>query len=93
MVVRFRPKGRTITAHLTGGVSEEQVTGEVTGEVGRLLRATQGEMTRMELQSALVLKHEDHFREAYLVPALQAGLLEMTVPDKPRSRLQKYRLT
>ena len=32
-------------------------------------------------------------RDNYLIPALQAGLIEMTVPDKPNSRLQKYRLT
>ena len=50
-------------------------------------------MKRTEIQQALGLKHEDHFRAAYLVPALEAGLIEMTIPDKPRSRLQKYRLT
>lgn len=50
-------------------------------------------MLRRELQNALGLKHEDHFREAYLVPALNAGLVEMTIPDKPRSSKQRYRLT
>ena len=49
--------------------------------------------TRQHLQEALGLKHEDHFRKAYLSPALQAGLIEMTIPDKPRSRNQRYRLT
>lgn len=70
-----------------------EVTGEVTGEVIKLLGAMKGEMKRTEMQSALTLKHEDHFREAYLRPALDAGFIEMTIPDKPRSRLQKYRLT
>ena len=66
---------------------------EVTGEVGRLLAAMAGEMKRTELQEALALKHEEHFREAYLTPTLQLGLVEMTIPDKPKSRLQKYRIT
>ena len=77
-----RPMGRVTT----------EVTGEVTGEV-RLLQVIAGEMTRQHLQEALGLKHEDHFRKAYLLPALQAGLIEMTIPDKPRSRNQRYRLT
>ena len=37
--------------------------------------------------------HRKSFRELYLAPALEAGLVEFTVPDKPNSRLQKYRLT
>lgn len=70
-----------------------EVDGEVTGEVLRLLRVLDGEMKRSELQEQLSLKHEDYFREKYLVPALDAGLIEMTLPDKPRSSKQKYRLT
>ena len=50
-------------------------------------------MTRQRLQEALGLKHEDHFRKAYLIPALRSGLIEMTIPDKPRSSKQRYRLT
>ena len=70
-----------------------EVTHEVAGEVQKLLNVIIGEMSRKDIQSALGLKHEDHFREAYLHPALDRGFIEMTIPDKPRSRLQKYRLT
>lgn len=76
-----------------GGVRPGEVTGEVAGEVERLLAAMTGAMKRQEMQTSLGLKHEEHFREAYLVPAVRAGLIEMTIPDKPTSRLQKYRPT
>jgi hypothetical protein len=72
------------------------VTPEVTPEVApevRLLRVLAGEMTRQQLQQALGLKDDEHFRKAYLQPALDAGLIEMTIPDKPRSSKQRYRLT
>lgn len=42
---------------------------------------------------ALRLNDRKHFRVAYLQPALDAGLIAMTIPDKPNSRLQKYRIT
>jgi len=70
-----------------------EVAGEVAGEVARLLQAFRGEHTRQELQLELSLRGEENFRILYLVPALQAGLIEMTRPDRPQSRLQKYRLT
>jgi ATP-dependent DNA helicase RecG len=75
----------------TPGVTP-QVTPEVTPQV-RLLRVLRGEMSRHSLQRALQLKDPRHFREHYLVPCLAAGLIEMTMPDKPNSRLQRYRLT
>jgi ATP-dependent DNA helicase RecG len=33
------------------------------------------------------------FRDQILRPLLDAGLLEMTIPDKPRSSKQRYRTT
>ncbi len=66
---------------------------QVTPQVGELLAAIQGEMGREALQSALHLSDRKSFRERYLKPALDDGLIEMTIPDKPNSRLQKYRLT
>nr|WP_217909503.1 hypothetical protein [Desulfosediminicola flagellatus] len=50
-------------------------------------------MTRDQIQSCIGLVDRKSFRERYLKPALTAGLVEMTLPDKPRSSLQKYRLT
>ena len=72
--------------------STPEVTQEVTPEV-RLLSVLVGEMTRQQLKQALGLKDDEHFRKAYLLPALDAGLIEMTIPDKPRSSKQKYRRT
>lgn len=73
--------------------SAPQVTPQVTPQVGALLGAILGEMGREALQSALHLSDRKSFRERYLKPALDDGLIEMTLPDKPNSRLQKYRLT
>jgi ATP-dependent DNA helicase RecG len=41
----------------------------------------------------LGLRDSKHFRLSYLTPALRSGYLERTIPDKPRSSRQCYRLT
>lgn len=68
-------------------------TPDVTPEVRRMLLVMNGEMTRKEIQEKLGLKDEKHFRESYQQPAVAAGFIEMTIPDKPKSPLQKYRIT
>ncbi|NDV24070.1 Fic family protein [Desulfovibrio sp. JC022] len=64
-----------------------------TPHVKALVEAVSGEMHRDELLSVLNLKDRKSFRELYLKPALEAGLVEMTIPDKPKSKNQRYRLT
>ncbi|MGB8663533.1 MAG: Fic family protein [Serratia inhibens] len=72
---------------------EQSLTPQVIPQVGELLAALKGEMSREAIQSALQLQDRKSFRERYLQPALNAGWIEMTLPEKPNSRLQKYRLT
>ena len=66
---------------------------QVTPQVGELVLALQIEMSREALQTTLGRQDRKSFRERYLRPALADGLMEMTIPEKPNSLLQKYRLT
>jgi len=60
----------------------------------RLLDALQhGDRAAGDLRTALKIKHRPTFRANYLHPALKENLIEYTIPDKPSSRLQKYRIT
>lgn len=49
-------------------------------------------LNRQELQNQLGLKDRKHFRERYLKPAIDAGIIEMTIPEKPNSKMQQYKL-
>jgi Fic family protein len=65
----------------------------VTPQVKLLLKVLKGDKSRDALMASLALSDRKSFSERYLRPALIQGLLEMTVPEKPRSNLQQYRLT
>lgn len=62
-------------------------------QVRNLIRSLDGERTRAEILQILGLKDRTNLTKEYVQPALAAGLIEMTIPDKPRSSKQKYRLT
>jgi predicted transcriptional regulator len=55
--------------------------------------AIKGEQSKKELMAALKLTGRYNFEKRYLQPALEGEFIEMTIPEKPQSRLQKYRLT
>jgi len=84
----WRPK----TVHALAGSA--QVTEQVTEQVGRLLTVLQKRTLKgTEVMEKLGLLHRPTFVYSYVQPAMERGLVEMTIPDKPRSRLQQYRLT
>jgi len=62
-------------------------------QVKKLILITRGEMTRQELQDSLSLSDRMNFLNMYLRSAIESGLIELTFPDKPKSRNQRYRLT
>ena len=68
-------------------------TAHVTAHVRKLIQVISGEMSRPDLQDKLNLKHRTNFRENYLIPALELKLIEMTIPEKPKSKNQKFRLS
>ncbi len=101
-------KAGVLPAGTKSAPSRHQVDGEVTPEVARQVPGKYPASTRqvvkalydlsevvsrVELQAKLKLSDRDHFSKEYLQPALEAGLIEMTIPDKPRSSKQQYRLT
>lgn len=46
--------------------------------------------TASALMEKLNLKSKEGFRRNYLRPAMDMGLIQMTIPDKPNSRNQRY---
>ena len=58
-----------------------------------ILRNCLSEKTIFGLMQALGRHNRTKFRNQVLKPLLDAGWLEMTIPDKPTSSKQKYRLT
>ncbi len=90
----FQKVGGRMTAVVTRSATG-QVTPPVTPPVEVLVRllAQAGPLGNAEIRARLGLKDRTHLWERYLDPALAEGFIEPTIPDKPNSRLQKYRLT
>lgn len=73
-------------------------TGHVTGQVDpwieSVLKAcSEKALKSNEMQAISGIKHRETFQRNYLDHLLKEALIERTIPDKPKSRLQKYRLS
>lgn len=52
-----------------------------------------GEHATSELMDFVGRSNRSKFREQVLAPLLTLGVVEMTIPDKPNSSKQRYRLS
>ena len=67
---------------------------QVSDQVQRLVSAMKLEdYTLAELMQLVGLTHRATLQKNYLNPAIEVGLIERTIPDKPKSPKQRYRLS
>ena len=92
--MREQPKLKDLQQLKASTQSATQSATQLSDPVERLLMILKlGEQSSGELRELLQIKHRPTFRKNYLHPAMESGLIEYTIPLKPNSRLQKYRLT
>ncbi len=74
--------------------STDPVPTQLTDPVAQLCAVlANGALSISEAMEVLGLSQKRNFRERYLNPALELKHVERTIPDKPNSSKQKYRLT
>lgn len=60
--------------------------------VDRLLEALgEDELSLGEIMKRMGMSHRGYFLSAFIKPALEKGCVERTIPDKPKSKNQRYR--
>jgi ATP-dependent DNA helicase RecG len=93
----------TFKAQMVAGRGTQQATAQVGDQVGtksglsrdhvEVLRLCREEQSLVAMMKAVGRQNRTKFRDGLVKPLIEAGLLELTIPDKPRSRLQRYRTT
>lgn len=74
-----------------------QVTGKVGGQVGEQVKTVlnllaEGAKSKQEILRAIGLSNAYLNYRRHIVPLIDQGLIAMTIPEKPQSRMRKYNL-
>lgn len=79
---------------LSGTAQNEERTAQKNAQkeerINALLEYCKKPRDREEMMKFLGIKHRTTFRSDYLNPLLNEGKIAMTIPDKPRSKNQKF---
>ena len=72
------------------GMSREAFN--ISEQVNRLLNVMEKDipLSANEIMNRLGIKSKETLRASYLNPAIENGLIKMTLPDKPKSKNQRY---
>lgn len=96
LVVTFRTQlvasGTAVTSRAEPGDQVGTKSGLSRDQV-EVLRLCRQEQTLVAMMNIVGRANRTKFRDALVKPLIEGGLLELTIPDKPRSRLQRYRTT
>ena len=84
-VVIYRPEEKAPSQGPSQGPSQEQIK--------KILILCRNPEKITVLCEQMGFTNRTKFRARYIVPLLDAGLLEMTIPEKPTSQNQRYRIT
>ena len=70
----------------------DRASADISEYVKRMLNVMEYDIpyTSNAIMEALNLKSKETLRKNYINPALEAGLIRMTLPDKPNSKNQRY---
>ena len=66
---------------------------KLTGRQGKILTLCEAPRSQADLMKALGLSHRAFFRRTHLEPLIQANLVRMTCPEKPKHPRQAYVVT
>ena len=89
----------TSSRHQVGtklGLSWDQVrtkSGLSPQEIHQIVDSCTEPKSIAEIMKLFNWSNRTKFRNKYITPLIEIGILEMTIPEKPNSRLQKYCLT
>jgi len=87
-----KTKQRHVKENMTDYVTDYDEIG-ISELSSKLLSVLSGDMSRQDIMDSLGLKNAASFRDNYINPGLADELIATTIPDKPKSKDQKYRLT
>jgi len=76
-----------------GDQVSDQVSDQVVEDIvlNKILEFCKIERTKKEIAEHIGYKNLTYMTRTFLKPLLESGKLEYTVPEKPKSRLQKYK--